>query len=147
VTLSVGIDRAFLSIPDGEVALLQPLDLLEVGLFDPGRHPRMYENLVSGKPRLERVARLVDRVVPSDPRVAFVVRGEPLPQPHGAILEVPVAPEVGDVRVAVGAPVAVVTSRSAAPITVKHREESEIASLQVQCADQGWCRCPTQHKG
>lgn len=50
------------------------------------------------------VARLVEGVIPRDARTAFVVLRQLLPQPHNAVLEVLVVPEIGRVRVIVRVP-------------------------------------------
>ena len=52
-----------------------------------------------------RVARLVERVIARDPGIRLVAGGELLPEPDGAVLEVPVVPEGGVAGRVVGMPV------------------------------------------
>jgi hypothetical protein len=52
----------------------------------------------------ERIARLVQGVVTSDPLVSFVVNSELFPEPDEAVLEILVPPEAAVVNPSVGVP-------------------------------------------
>lgn len=57
------------------------------------------------------VTRLVERVIPSDPRVILVPRGNLLPKPHRPVLMILVFPERGITRGVIRMPVRILATR------------------------------------
>lgn len=55
--------------------------------------------------RMRGIRRLVQDIIPRDPRVIDIVRGELFPEPDSTVLKVLVRPERGDVCRIIGMPI------------------------------------------
>lgn len=89
------------------------------------------------------VARLVEGVISRDARIALVVLCQLLPQPHNAVLEVLVVPEIGRVCVIVRVP-------GLRQPRFKFRADMCIytnrgSGRPGQRGDRGWCRFRVSH--